>query len=133
MSILDLFRKLTSRHGSEKETDNLPLLDSLERDAKKSDVAWVQYFNIQLGLDLGGIMGVMEAFLDHTTLMKHFCQLVENDMAASRRGISASERQKSINNILSNFEKKEQDPLLRYWDFFGDACSRICTKPNFVE
>lgn len=62
MGILDIFKKLASRNSDKNGADSLPLLDSLERDAKKSDIVWVQYFNIKLGLDLGGIIEVMEAF-----------------------------------------------------------------------
>jgi hypothetical protein len=133
MGILDIFKKLASRNSDKNGADSLPLLDSLERDAKKSDIVWVQYFNIKLGLDLGGIIEVMEAFSDSATLMKHFCLLLENDMAASRRGSCTSERQNSVTRILSQFDKKEQGLLSTYWDFFGEACARICSKPKFVE
>ena len=133
MSIFDLIKKLTSRQRAENDADNLPILDSLERDAQKSDISWVQYFNVKLGLDLGGIMGVMEAFSDPATLMEHFSMLVENDMASSRRGISASERQSGLRRSLSHVGKNEQDLLLKYWDFFGDACARIHTNTDFVK
>lgn len=78
-------------------------------------------------------MEVMAVFSDSASLMKHFCLLLEADMAASRRSSSTRERQNSIKRILSQFDKKEQDILLTYWDFFGDACGRIHTNPEFVE
>ena len=134
MGIFDLFKgKKHAPVVSSKGASDLPLLAQLEKDAQTDDIAWVQYFNVKLGMDLGGIVGVFNAFSDAGSLMRCFVEILECDMAASRAQVGTEERQRRLRLKVAQTNSNEQELLMQYWDFFGDACTKVCTNREFAE
>lgn len=134
MGIFDLFKcKKQAPVAPSKEPAEIPFLAQLEKDAQTDDIAWVQYFNVKLGMDLGGILGVANTFSDAEGLMRSFIEILECDMAASRAKVGTEERQQRLKLKVAQVKSNEQEILMQYWDFFGDACSRVCTNRSFAE
>ena len=100
------------------------------------DIQWVMDFNINLGIGLGGLLQVMQAFENQVALMKSFCDLVKHDMKNASHGMTANERAENLQFVVNGIRKtRRQDAYLleKYWEFFSDACDRIVRNPAFAN
>ena len=90
-------------------------------------------FDLKLGLQLGGIFGVFEAFSTPVILMNNFNTLLNIDIDASKQKLPMKQRCELISKYFEKLEKKESVILSSYWNFFGEACVKINSNPEFVK
>lgn len=98
------------------------------------DMVWADEFTLQMGLefdDLFGIFAMPQSFADAPRLLKIFYAMISTDRSAVSEGCSREERFSLLHNVMSGCSQREQEALMKFWDFFGDVCVRIRNNPDF--
>jgi len=97
------------------------------------DMNFVADFNYQLGQDLGGVVGVFDAFQDSESLWSSLVMLIKSDMEMSKKGIlNAEERSSVLRDSVCGLGATDQMILTRYFDFFAEAVCRIRENNSFA-
>ena len=98
------------------------------------DMVWADEFTLQMGLefdDLFGIFAMPQSFADAPRLLKIFYGMINTDRSAASVGCSREERFSRLHNVMSGCSQREQEVLMKFWNFFGDVCVRIRNNPDF--
>ena len=101
---------------------------------KSDDMVWADEFTLQMGLefdDLFGIFAMPQSFADAPRLLKIFYGMINTDRSAASVGCSREERFSRLHNVISGCSQREQEALMKFWNFFGDVCVRIRNNPDF--
>ena len=101
---------------------------------KSDDMVWADEFTLQMGLefdDLFGIFAMPQSFADAPRLLKIFYGMISTDRSAASVGCSREERFSRLHNVISGCSQREQEALMKFWNFFGDVCVRIRNNPDF--
>ena len=101
---------------------------------KSDDMVWADEFTLQMGLefdDLFGIFAMPQSFADAPRLLKIFYAMISTDRSAVSEGCSREERFSLLHNVMSGCSQREQEALMKFWNFFGDVCVRIRNNPDF--
>ena len=101
---------------------------------KSDDMVWAYEFTLQMGLefdDLFGMFAMPQSFADAPRLLKIFCGMISVECLAVSEGCSREERFSRLHNVMSGCSQREQEALMKFWNFFGDVCVRIRNNPDF--
>ena len=101
---------------------------------KSDDMVWADEFTLQMGLefdDLFGVFAMPQSFADAPRLLKIFYAMINTDRSTVSVGCSGEERFSRLHNVMSGCSQREQEVLMKFWNFFGDVCVRIRNNPDF--
>lgn len=110
-----------------KETDDSAL-------NKSDDMVWADEFTLQMGLefdDLFGILVMPQSFSDAPRMLKVLYGMIDADRSAAGAGCSSEERFNRLHDVMMNCSQREQEALMKFWNFFGEVCARIRNNPSF--
>ena len=101
---------------------------------KSDDMIWADEFTLQMGLefdDLFGMFAMSRSFADAPRLLKVFYEMIDADRSAAGFRCSYDDRLTRLHNVMVGCSAREQEALMKFWDFFGEVCARIRNNPAF--
>lgn len=99
-----------------------------------ADIRWVMDFNLQLGVELGGVIGVFNVFSDAKGMLEKFMAIMLKDVEFHRQGMSANLRAEFMAESFNRSYPREVIGLMKkYHAFYCDAFPRLINNAAFRE